>query len=290
MSSSGSVASIATLAVVHNIASCSPRDDGCSVQAGRSAAARGIVGPEPGGVCEISHIRTTTYSWSGGVGSCQAWALPALPEPSKRHRRGRWIGAARWWLADRGPAALTAREPLPGRELRPAEDAWCEKTHRQGPFHGPDAAGAGDIRGMSASTAQPVRPSRRATLTPLPRRRGMLMRIKWAGLLLAASFFQVTSSLAQQGPATGDPCSRWVICPGGLSSGIYPDCQCTDVEQPPVETCAANFPCSFPAEVSGDWPNCACTVPPPPPCKECGFGFIQGPFCSCIPVVTEPPG
>ena len=59
---------------------------------------------------------------------------------------------ARWWLADRAPAALAAREPPPGGELRPAEGTRCEKTHRQGPDPVPDAVEAGAIRGLSAQT------------------------------------------------------------------------------------------------------------------------------------------
>ena len=54
------------------------------------------------------------------------------PEPRKTRAEGK--SGARWWLADRAPAAFAAREPPPGGELRPAEGTRCEKTHRQGPI------------------------------------------------------------------------------------------------------------------------------------------------------------
>ena len=76
-----------------------------------------------------------------------AFAKPEIYEMLEREAEGG--SGARWWLADRAPAALAAREPPPCGELRPAEGTRCEKTHRQGPDPVPDAAEAGAIRGMS---------------------------------------------------------------------------------------------------------------------------------------------
>ena len=83
--------------------------------------------------------------------------------------RRRWISAAaRRRLADQAPAALTARGPLSGGALRPAEGTRREKPHGQGPDPGPDATGAGDIRGTSGGDdRRPVRARAAALALPL---------------------------------------------------------------------------------------------------------------------------
>ena len=58
--------------------------------------------------------------------------------------------------ADRAHAALTAREPLPGGELRPTEGTRCGKSHREDPDPGLDKTAAQGIRGMSADTGDGV--------------------------------------------------------------------------------------------------------------------------------------
>jgi hypothetical protein len=65
--------------------------------------------------------------------------------------RRRWISGTEQ-TSNRALMALAAREPLSDERFRPTEGTRCEKTHRQGPGPGPDAAGAGDIRGMSGET------------------------------------------------------------------------------------------------------------------------------------------
>jgi hypothetical protein len=42
--------------------------------------------------------------------------------------------------ADRARAALATRGRLSGKELRPTEDTWCEKSHRHDPDPVPDDA------------------------------------------------------------------------------------------------------------------------------------------------------
>lgn len=131
-----------------------------------------------------------------------------------------------------------------------------------------------------------LRPGSAAGPRHTAQRRRDGMRAGWIAALAAGSLLLASAGMAQ-GPRPGDACSAWVICPGGLTSGTYPDCQCLDTARRSVETCATSFVCRPPRVVSGDWPDCACSVPPPPPCKECGEGYIKGPHCSCIPIIVN---
>jgi hypothetical protein len=61
-------------------------------------------------------------------------------------------------LGEQAPAALTAREPSLGGELRPIESIRCEKNHRQGLYlvldaAGPAASGECRIRCLSSALA-----------------------------------------------------------------------------------------------------------------------------------------